>query len=125
MAISSWIETGIYQKMRRDITSSPDFRGYLEESFWKQKKIHGNKPINIYHVLPAFMALGFGLISSMISFTLEFLLGLKRKRLNANGEPLPESQALGKDSEVAPSHHLSLVRVEEDSTDLIISKRLK
>ena len=93
VAISSWIETGIYQKMRRDITSSPDFRGYLEESFWTQKKIHGNKPINIYHVLPAFMALGFGLISSIISFILEFLLPLKRKRFNANGSPLPENHA--------------------------------
>ena len=123
MAISSWIETGIYQKMRRDITSSPDFRGYSEESFWTQKKIYGNKPINIYHVLPAFMALGFGLISSMISFILEFLLGLKRKRLChlcANSESLPESHASGKDSEVAPPHHLSLI--EEGSTDLIILK---
>ena len=90
MAISSWIETGIYHKMRGDIASSPDFRGYFEESFWTEKKIHGNKPINIYHVLPALMALGFGLISSMISFTLEFLLGLKRKRLNANSQPLGE-----------------------------------
>ena len=95
MAISSWIETGIYEKMRRDIASLPDFRGILEESFWTQKKMHGNKPLIIYHVVPALIALGFGLISSIISFILEFLLGLKGKRLNVNGEPLKESQALG------------------------------
>ena len=80
VAISSWLETGISQKMENDITTLPAFRGHFEESFWTKRNVQGNKPLTIHHVLPSFMILAFFLISSKVIFILELLLGMNKKR---------------------------------------------
>ena len=72
---------GICQKMQNEITTSQAFRGHFEESFWTRRNVHGNKPLTIYHVLPSFMVLGFGLIPSIIIFILELWLCLNEKKI--------------------------------------------
>ena len=79
VAISSWVETGIHQKMEIEITSSPENRGQFEESFWTRTNVQGNKPLTLQHVLPSFMIYGFGIISSMVVFILELRPCLKMK----------------------------------------------
>ena len=66
--------------MENEITSSPAFRGHFEASFWTRRNVQGNKPLTIQHVLPSFMMFGFGLVSAIIVFIVEMLLGLKKKR---------------------------------------------
>ena len=77
--------------MENDITTSPAFRGHFEESFWTRRnaQAHGNKPLTIHHVLPSFMLLGLGLISSITIFLLEFLPCFKKKIIHA--EPIQET----------------------------------
>ena len=79
VAISSWVETGIHQKMENEITSSLEHRGHFEESFWTRTNVQGNKPLTIQHALPSFMIYGFGIISSMVVFILELQPCLKMK----------------------------------------------
>ena len=57
--------------MEDEFTTSAAFRGYFEESFWKNNRTIGNKPLTMKHVLPCFMSLVFGLILSTIIFILE------------------------------------------------------
>ena len=59
-------------------------------SFWTRKNAYGNKPLTLIHVLPSFMVLGFGLIPSIIIFTLEILLHMNAGR--ANVKSIPEAQ---------------------------------
>ena len=91
-AISSWLETGIYQKMENEIKTSPTWRDHFDEtSFWTKKDEYGNKPLTLIHVLPSIMVLGFGLIPSIIIFTLEILHQGRR----ANVKSIPEAQDSG------------------------------
>ena len=66
------VNNGIYQKVERDVTSSTAFRD-LFDSFWIPELLRSNKPLNVDHNLPSFIALGLGLISSIIVFLLEVI----------------------------------------------------
>ena len=85
-AISSWLETGIRQKMENEIKTSPTWRSYWA-SFWTRKDAYGNKPLTLIHVLPSFMLLGFGLLPSIIIFSLEILLHMNARRANVKSVP--------------------------------------
>ena len=78
--------------MENEIKTSPIWRGHFD-SFWTRKKAYGNKPLTLIHVLPSFMVLGFGLIPSIIIFTLEILLHKNTGR--ANVKSIPEAQDSG------------------------------
>ena len=66
--------------MENEIKTSPNFRGYFEESFWKKKTEYGNKPLTMNNILPSLMLLGFGLIPSTLIFILELMHHWSRKR---------------------------------------------
>ena len=116
MAISSWLETGICQKMENEITTSPDFRSYFGGSFWARINLHGNKPITIHHVLPSFMVLGFGLIPSIIIFILELLLCLNKKKILV--EPIPENHI--SDHEYVTGTNPRATVMDEDNNNTIM-----
>ena len=81
MAISSWLETGVCQKMENDIKTSPSWRGHFDETaFWTRRIKYGNKPLTIEHVLPSIMVLSLGLTPSIIIFLLELLLFMKKRK---------------------------------------------
>ena len=72
------VNNGIYQKIERDITTSTAYRGFFDGGFWTPELLLSNKPLNIYHIVPSFIALGLGLISSIFSFSLEVFLFNKK-----------------------------------------------
>ena len=71
VAISLLINSGIYQKIENDVTTSTDYKGYFD-ILWTPQKLQSNKALTIEHVLPSFFALGFGLIPALMAFVLEF-----------------------------------------------------
>ena len=73
VAVSSLLENGIYQKITRDITTSKAHRGHFHD-FWTPKQLRSNKPFTMDHVMPAFIALGLGLIPATFIFLLELVL---------------------------------------------------
>ena len=81
MAVSSLVESGIYQKITKDVASSNAKGGY-HKVFWVREQLRANKPFTIDHAIPAFIVLGFGLVSSTLIFFLELLRHLCRKRSN-------------------------------------------
>ena len=76
--MSLLVNNGIYQKVERDVKTSTAFRAYFE-GFWTPELLMVNKPLNIDHNIPSFIALGLGLISSMFIFSLEVLLPQKKR----------------------------------------------
>ena len=78
VAISSLLENGIYQKITRDITTSKAHRGYFHE-FWTPEQLRSNKPFTFHHAMPAFIALGLGLIPATLILLLELVLHLCKK----------------------------------------------
>ena len=116
-AISSWLETGICQKMENEITTSQAFRGHFEESFWTRRNVHGNRPLTVYHVLPSFMVLGFGLIPSIIIFILESLLCLNKKKII--GEPIPENHISQQEYGTGTNPRATVM--DEDNNDTIMA----
>ena len=102
VAISSWIETGISQKMEKDFTTSLAYRGHFEEAFWKYSgTMHSNKPLTLQHVLPSFMALGLGLILSIIVFMSEMLLFPNAEIISAEPtSPLTTVRANGNNDKI-------------------------
>ena len=119
MAISSWLETGICQKMENEITTAPAFRGYFEESFWTRSNLKGNKPLTIQHTLPSFMALGFGLIPSIIIFILELLPCLNKKRIDV--EPIPENN-VPDESGTRTSPRANVMDQDENDTIMVMAE---
>ena len=75
VAISSLLENGIYQKITRDITTSKAYRGHFHD-FWTPEQLRSNKPFTMDHAMPAFIALGLGLIPAILIFLLELVLHL-------------------------------------------------
>ena len=69
VAIASWIECGIRQKMEKDITTSKAFRGHFE--FWVPLHLPTNETLTMGHVIPAFIILGLGLLLATIPFIFE------------------------------------------------------
>ena len=110
MAISSWVETGIQQKMEDEITTSAAFRGHFEESFWKNNHAIGNKPLTTRHVLPCFVTLIFGLILSTIIFILEQLLCSNKKKTSVETNESGASATVNDNpmamSEIQESHSI-------------------
>ena len=72
------VNNGIYHKAERDIKTSTAFRQFFDGGFWIPELIRPNIPLNIYHNIPSFIALGLGLISSTFIFSLEFFLPQKK-----------------------------------------------
>lgn len=80
MAILWWINTGIYLKMRSDV----DFvegGSSAETSFWKPEYISKNIPLTITHLLLSIIILGVGLLLSIITFCLEILNFVYKKKV--------------------------------------------
>ena len=75
MAVLWWLATGINQKMMMDVEIY--FPGY---PFWVPQLIQGEVPLDIDHVLFQLLLLGFGLITSTLSFICESLIAMYRKR---------------------------------------------
>ena len=67
MAISWWLDTGIYFKMEADITSEYG----SQRTFWTRPKVRGNQPLGFSHVLPSFIIFGVATCISMVAFALE------------------------------------------------------
>ena len=113
MAISSWLETGIQQKMQNEITTSQAFHGHFEESFWTRRNVQENRPLTVHHVLPSFMVLSFGLIPSIITFILELWLCLNKKKVLA--EPILDNCVPDKESGTGTNP-----RATEDNADIFM-----
>ena len=80
MVISLLVNSGIYQKIEKDITTSTAYRGYFD-ILWTREKLSDNKPLTMDHALPSFIALGLGLIPAIMIFFLELF---NHKKKNAN-----------------------------------------
>ena len=73
MAVSWWVDTGLYQKMRSDVQ---EFYGGAsgEKYFWTRRYINGTEtPLEVQHLLPAFFIFCPSLALSTIVFALELL----------------------------------------------------
>ena len=80
MAVSWWVDTGLYQKMRSDVQ---EFYGgpSAEKDFWKRIYINENEtPLDLQHLLPVFFIFGPSLIVSTFVFALEVLCYQASKR---------------------------------------------
>ena len=83
-AISSLLESGIYHKIEKDIKTSKAHGGYFNV-FWTPKKLKSTEPFTIEHAIPAFLVLGLGLPTAIITFLLEFL---RKKKINRTSESI-------------------------------------
>ena len=101
--------------MENEIRTAPAFRGYFEESFWTRSNVKGNKPLTIQHTLPSFMALGLGLVPSIIIFILELLPCLKKERIDV--EPIPED-IVPDESGTRTSRRVNVM--DQDKNDIIV-----
>ena len=82
MAIMWWVNTGIYLKMKSDV----DFMGggsSEELSLWKPEYITENIPLTINHLFLTLIILGTGLLLSTLTFSLELLYFLYRKKVSS------------------------------------------
>ena len=79
-AISAWLETGIRQKMEKDIKTSPKFRGNFEGAFWSRANVLSNETLGIDHILPCIVLLAVGLFLAIMAMVQEFILACKAKR---------------------------------------------
>ena len=73
VAISLMVNNGIYHKVERDVKTSTEFHAWFE-GFWTPELLRPNKPLDIDHNIPSFIALGLGLVSSTFIFCLEVFL---------------------------------------------------
>ena len=80
MAVASWLDSGIYQKMKNDIITAKDLRGHFDDAFWVPQQMLSNEPLTIGHALPAFIILGLGILSSTITFIGQILHQQYKKR---------------------------------------------
>ena len=80
VTLNSIVNNGIYEKIERDITTSTEFKGHFD-IIWIPEMLNSNKPLNIDLALPAFIALGLGLIPATLIFLLEIIF-FKKMTLN-------------------------------------------
>ena len=80
VAISLIVNSGIYQKMERDITTSTAFKMYFDV-LWRPEILSKNESLKMSHALPSFIALGLGLFLALLIFSMEILF---HKKWNAN-----------------------------------------
>ena len=101
MAVSWWVDTGLYQKMRSDVQ---EFYGgpSAEKDFWKRIYINENEtPLDLQHLLPVFFIFGPSLIVSTFVFALEVLCYQASKRKvprlkSGRSKDLSQNQAASK-----------------------------
>ena len=87
------MESGISQKMEKDITTSPHFGGFFDGAFWTRGNDKENKPLTIIQVAPSLMILGFGLIASNIIFITELILSFSALGMPASETSVKENKA--------------------------------
>ena len=76
------MESGIHQKMETDITTAQAFRGFFKDAFWtRDETAHNDAPLEMEHVFPSFILLGFGFVPSVIALFVELLYHLHGKRV--------------------------------------------
>ena len=80
--------------MENEVITSPLLRKSFEEVFWANKVTRGNKPLTLKHVAPSFMILLFGVILSLIIFSVEIFLSVdKRKTSVQSATDIPAAVA--------------------------------
>ena len=85
------LESGIYQKIERDIKTSKAHRGHFDGplgAFWAPENLRSNEPFTIEHAIPAFLLFGLGLTTAITIFILEYL---RRKNINRTSESTASS----------------------------------
>ena len=82
MAILWWINTGIDLKMKSDVEFM-EGGSNAEVSFWKPEYITENIPLTINHLFLTLIILGTGLLLSTLTFSLELLYFLYRKKVSS------------------------------------------
>ena len=73
-AVGWWVATGINLKMLSEYEAQ-----FGSNNFWIRPKIHGDRPLMISHILPAFILLGFTMTVSLIVFISEIWFGRKKQ----------------------------------------------
>ena len=74
--------------------TSPLLRKSFAEAFWAKRETRGNKPLTLKHVAPSFMILLFGVILSLIIFSVEIFLSVdKRKTSVQSATDIPAAVA--------------------------------
>ena len=84
MAIAWMVNTGIYQKMEKDVTTSQALRPHFEEAFWVPDSFHTSTVLSMNHVLVLFLVLVVLLVVSVVIFLCE--LALKKKDVDLQAE---------------------------------------
>ena len=84
MAIAWMVNTGIYQKMEKDVTTSQALRPHFEEAFWVPDSLRTSTVLSMDHVLVLFLVLVASLVVSVVIFLCE--LALKKKTANLQGK---------------------------------------
>ena len=69
MAILWWIASGTYNKMRSDVENNFN-KGNV---YWVHELMHSEAPLEIHHVLLAFLILCFGLVVAKFAFFAELI----------------------------------------------------
>ena len=80
MAIAWMVNTGIYQKMEKDVTTSQALRPHFEEAFWTPDSSRTSTVLSMNHLLVPFLMLLVLLVVSVVIFLCE--LALKKKNAN-------------------------------------------
>ena len=80
MAIAWVVNTGIYQKMEKDVTNSQALRPHFEEAFWSPDLLRSSTVLRMNHLLLLFLLLVVLLLVSVVIFLCE--LALKKKDAN-------------------------------------------
>ena len=69
MATGWMIDTGVFQKMERDVTTSTALKGYFQEAFWVPGELRATTPLSMSHMLVVFLIIViFNSISILIFF---------------------------------------------------------
>ena len=80
-AVAWWMGTGINLKMLSEYEAQ-----YGSNQFWTRPKIHGNRPLMMSHIVPAFILLGFSIIVSLIVFVTELRFSRKEQAVGGRNK---------------------------------------
>ena len=88
MATGWMIDTGVFQKMERDVTTSTALKGYFEEAFWVPGELRATTPLSMSHLLVVFLIIViFNSISIMI-FLGELCHAGRKKMMKGDGKKM-------------------------------------
>ena len=79
MAIGWMFNTGIYQKMLKDVTTSTELQAHFEEAFWVPNKKRTSSVLTMNHLLMVFLILVVLLQVSIAIFLCEIFVKKKNK----------------------------------------------